>query len=126
MDVNSPGAGASQTADRDSAEHYVWGHACDGWRLLAREDLSVIEERVPAGAAEVRHVHDHARQFFYILAGRARLEFDDMTVEFGQGQGVHVAPGVAHRFVNAGSDDVTFLVVSAPSTRGDRRDLPDH
>ena len=31
----------------DNAEHYVWGDVCDGWRLLQREDMSVIQERVP-------------------------------------------------------------------------------
>ena len=40
----------------ESAEHYRWGEACDGWQLLAREDLSVIEERMPPGTAEQRQV----------------------------------------------------------------------
>ena len=40
-----------------NAEHYRWGDACDGWHLLAGEALSVIEERMPPGTAELRHRH---------------------------------------------------------------------
>ena len=50
-----------------NAEHYVWGEVCDGWHLLQREGMSIIQERVPAGASEVMHHHEVARQFFYIL-----------------------------------------------------------
>lgn len=55
-----------------------------------------------------------------MLSGRATLEFEGSAVEFGAGQGVEVAPGVAHRFVNRSREDVRFLVISAPNTRGDR------
>ena len=45
------------TRNRSNAEHYVWGDGCDGWRLLDRPDLSVIEERIPPGRGEVVHFH---------------------------------------------------------------------
>jgi mannose-6-phosphate isomerase-like protein (cupin superfamily) len=109
--------------DIETAEHYVWGEVCDGWRLLAQPDLSVIQERVPPGAAEVRHVHTRARQFFYVLAGVATLAFDDAVVSVRAGQGVHVEPGQVHRFENRGEGDVVFLVISAPATDGDRTEL---
>ena len=38
----------------ENAEHYVWGEICDGWHLLKRDDISVIQEHVPAGGAELR------------------------------------------------------------------------
>lgn len=109
-----------QPIDRSSAEHYVWGTACDGWRLVKRADLSVIAERVPPGAKETRHVHSSARQFFFILSGRAVIEMSGEQVALTQGQGLEVAPGVAHQFRNESSADVHFLVVSFPTTRGDR------
>ena len=110
-------------SDRTVAEHYVWGDACDGWRLLTHADLAVIEERVPPGRREVRHVHARARQFFYVLSGTATLEIDGTVIVFSTGQGVHVPPGVPHRFSNDGPSDVVFLVVSSPSTAGDRTNL---
>jgi mannose-6-phosphate isomerase-like protein (cupin superfamily) len=109
--------------DRTVAQHYLWGRGCDGWHLLADPQLSVIQERVGPGAGEIRHAHRHARQFFYVLSGTARLEFDGYSVTFGARQGVHVPPGTPHRFCNAGDEDVVILVVSSPSTVGDRVNL---
>ena len=105
------------------AEHYVWGMGCDGWHLLKHPELSVIHDRVPPGSAEVKHFHSRARQYFLVLKGRASLEFDDSTVSFGPGEGVHVLPGVRHRFANAGSEAVEFLVISAPATQADRTNV---
>ncbi len=49
---------------RDNAEHYRWGVDCDAWYLVNDEQLSVIEEFMPPGAAEIRHHHQKAQQFF--------------------------------------------------------------
>lgn len=110
-----------QTIGRATAPHYVWGEACDGWRLVDRDDLSVIEERVPPGATEEWHVHDRARQFFYVLSGCAEMRTATGVAELAPGVGVEVPPGVAHQFANVGETDVVFLVTSTPTTRGDRR-----
>jgi hypothetical protein len=29
-----------------NAYHYLWDEICDGWHLLKRDDMSVIQERV--------------------------------------------------------------------------------
>ena len=107
----------------ENAEHYVWGEICDGWHLLNHEDLSVIQERVPAGGAEVMHFHNTARQFFYILEGEGRLAFEDREVVLRKGEAMEIAPHVKHQFKNLSNTDVHFLVISAPSTRGDRVNL---
>ena len=105
-----------KVTDINNAEHYVWGEVYDGWHLLKTPDLSVIQERVPLGAGQVRHFHSKARQYFYVLSGTA-------TLEFGANQGVHVAPGIRHRFKNSGTTDVVFMVISSPSTMGDRQNV---
>ncbi|MEP7352724.1 MAG: cupin domain-containing protein [Acidobacteriota bacterium] len=110
-------------SDRTNSEHYNWGDSCDGWRLLQRTDLSVIQERVPPGSAEINHYHHQARQFFFVLSGQATLEFKDDSITFDAGQGVHVEPGREHRFVNHSANDVEFLVISCPSTAGDRTNV---
>lgn len=110
----------NQVVSINNTEHYVWGTKCDGWHLLKEADLSVIQERVPAGEAEKRHYHAKSRQFFYVLAGRARMEFATQVLEFGVGEGVTVEPGVAHKFSNPFENEVLFLVISSPSTAGDR------
>lgn len=108
------------------SEHYIWGDVCEGWRLLKHSEMSVVQERVPAGATEVKHFHTLARQFFYVLSGTASIEFDTRSVSFSTGQGIHVPPGVPHRFYNATSEDVIFLVISAPTTEGDRTLVSQH
>ena len=82
--------------------------------------MSVIQERVPAGAAEVMHYHNTARQFFYILDGQRTMIFDDREVVLTKGQGLEIPPQVRHQFKNQSNADVHFLVISVPTTRGDR------
>ena len=107
----------------ETAEHYHWGEVCDGWRLLQRDGMSVIQERVPAGAAEVMHYHNTARQFFYILEGEGWMAFEDHDVLLKKGEGIEIKPQVKHQFKNQSGADVHFLVMSVPSTRGDRVNL---
>ena len=111
------------STSRSNAEHYIWGAGCDGWRLLDRADLSVIEERIPPGAGEVRHLHHAARQLFYVLAGTLTIERSDGEHALEAGQALEVEPGAPHLVRNASQSDVRFLVISAPSTRGDRQNL---
>jgi mannose-6-phosphate isomerase-like protein (cupin superfamily) len=108
----------------ENAEHYSWGESCDGWHLLAGDDLSIIEERMPPGAAEQRHRHAHARQFFYVLEGEATLELEGEPHRLRCGEGLHVPPGTAHQMHNMSMADVRFLVVSAPKSHGDRLPAP--
>lgn len=96
---------------------------CGGWHLLKSANLGVIQELVPPGAAEIKHVHAAAHQFFYVLSGIAALEFESHACELRAGQGVHVAAGIAHRFANRGTENVSFLVALSPTTAGDRRNL---
>lgn len=124
LDPGNAGRTAVTAVDQASASHYTWGDGCDGYKLVDAPGLSVIEEVVPVGAGEVRHVHRAARQFFYILEGDAMLETDEGEVAIAAGSGVEVPPGIPHRFVNAGETPVRFLVVSSPSTVGDRVNLP--
>jgi mannose-6-phosphate isomerase-like protein (cupin superfamily) len=107
----------------ENAEHYVWGEICDGWHLLKGDDMSVIQERVPAGGGEVMHYHETSRQFFYILEGEGLMAFEDQEILLREGQGLEIPPRVKHQFKNKSQADVHFLVISAPSTRGDRVNL---
>ena len=49
------------SVSRENAEHYRWGVDCDGWHLVKDRQLSVIEEFMPPGAAEVRHYHERSQ-----------------------------------------------------------------
>ena len=105
-----------------TAEHYTWGDACDGWFLVRTPELHIIEERMPAGAAERAHHHERARQFFYVLEGELTMVLG--AGEFGIccGEGLEIAPGEVHQAVNRGPQPVRFLVTSQPPSHGDRID----
>jgi len=107
----------------NNAEHYRWGADCDGWRLLDRADLSVIQERIPPGAGEVKHYHARARQLFFVLRGALKIELTGRDFQLVAGDSLEVPPGEPHRVWNAGDSDASFLVVSAPTTHGDRIQL---
>lgn len=104
----------------ENAEHYFWGQECEGFRLLAREDLSVIEERIPPGAGEVSHFHAKARQLFYVLSGALSIQVETETFVVRQRESLEVPPGSIHCVRNPYEADARFLVISSPSTQGDR------
>jgi mannose-6-phosphate isomerase-like protein (cupin superfamily) len=108
-----------------TAEHYTWpssvgAQLCDGWHLHRSETLSVIEERMPPSTAEQRHLHQHATQFFYVLAGELTIELDGEDHSLRQGSGLTVPAQTPHQVFNRGIDDAHFLVISQPPSHGDR------
>jgi mannose-6-phosphate isomerase-like protein (cupin superfamily) len=117
MDEMEPEA---KPISRETADHYVWGNGCDGWHLLKSPNLSVIEERMPSGTSEVRHYHQRAQQFFFILSGAASMEIEGETIRLSAGEGVHILPGLRHQIRNESGDPVRFLVISQPQSHGDR------
>lgn len=108
---------------KSNAEYYAWGGRCDGWRHLSRQDLSVIHERMPPGASEVRHFHRIARQVFFVLAGGLDIELDGVVHRLDPEQSLEIEPSAVHRVANPGEVDSWFLVISSPSTRGDRQEI---
>ncbi len=106
------------------APHYTWGDLCDGWHLAKTDALSVIQERVPHGAAETRHFHNRAEQFFYVLSGIATMEVDGVVHHLNPNQGIHVPAGVPHQLSNLNTEDIVFLVISTPPSHGDRETAP--
>jgi mannose-6-phosphate isomerase-like protein (cupin superfamily) len=105
---------------RENAEHYRWGNDCDAWHLVRDEHLSVIEEMMPTGAAEVRHHHERAQQFFYVLSGELLLEIEGELTLVHAGSGIRILPGTRHLVRNPSSTAARFLVISQPPSRGDR------
>lgn len=108
---------------KDNAEHYVWGEDCDGWYLINRRDMLVIHEKMPPGTHEKRHYHAVSRQFFFVLQGELMMELDGTMHNIRPQQGIEVPPQSRHQARNDSDAPVEFLVISHPTTRGDRFDL---
>jgi len=107
-----------------TAEHYIWGNACDGWHLLRSQECSVIQERMPPRTAEVAHFHSRSRQFFYVLSGKLSILVEGKGHVLAPEEGLEVAPRATHRVFNDTDSDVRFLVFSSPPSHGDRVIVP--
>jgi mannose-6-phosphate isomerase-like protein (cupin superfamily) len=105
---------------KQNAEHYIWGDTCDGWHLVKSKELSVIHERMPVNTSEVRHFHNQTRQFFFVLSGIATLEVNGKRIILNHQEGVEIPPLTPHQMINDSNSDVEFLVISQPTSKGDR------
>ncbi|EOL9006587.1 cupin domain-containing protein [Cronobacter sakazakii] len=106
-----------------NAEHYLWGGDCNGWHLVKNQNLSVIHERMPVGRAEQRHYHEQSRQCFFVLSGVLTMALNGERVTLTAGEAIEIPPLAPHQARNDGQEAVEFLVISHPTTRGDRVDL---
>lgn len=109
-----------KVVSKDNAEHYTWGDQCDGWHLLKRDDISIIQERMPPDTSEVKHYHSISRQFFYILEGTAEMLINDNVFSLHNGQGIEIPPGTIHQIKNNSGTDLSFVIVSFPKSHGDK------
>lgn len=105
---------------KNNAEHYIWGGNCDGWRLMDREDCSIIHEKMPPDTRESRHFHNESRQFFFVLSGCMHIEIEGTRHVLHPHEGIEVQPELAHQVLNLSAGELEFLVISQPNTRGDR------
>lgn len=115
---------------RNNAEHYTWSSVanpdtisellCDGWHLHRTETLSIIEESMPPGTAEQRHLHQRATQFFYVLAGELIIELAGEEHRLPASTGLAIPAKTPHQVFNRSGEDARFLVISQPPSHGDR------
>ena len=80
---------------------------------------------MPSKTQEKKHYHNFSQQFFKILNGKATFEIEDEVIEVEKGNGIHIPPKTKHRIRNDQSEDLEFIVISEPTTRGDRYDEKD-
>lgn len=103
-----------------NATHYRWGEQCDGWHLVKTDPLSIIQEQVPAGQSEVRHYHEKANQFFFVLSGQATLGVGGKIHTLHAEEGLYIPAGMPHQLRNDSSAPLRFIVTSSPPSHGDR------
>ncbi|KYZ76118.1 cupin [Anaerosporomusa subterranea] len=105
---------------KNNAEHYIWGNICDGWHLVKTEELSIIHEKMPPQTSEVRHFHEQAKQFFFILSGQATLEVNSEIILLNKYEGLEILTNTPHQMMNNSKAPIEFIVISKPSSKGDR------
>tara|TARA_B100001057_G_scaffold286077_1_gene286235 strand:+ start:168 stop:521 length:354 start_codon:yes stop_codon:yes gene_type:complete len=102
---------------------YKWGEGGVGWPLVDTDGLLVFEETMAPGCIEKRHYHKKATQCFYILEGTALMKVDGQNIVLVQDMALHIQPETDHAIANEMSNEIRFLVISAPSTRSDRHEI---
>ncbi|WP_343609571.1 cupin domain-containing protein [Chryseobacterium oranimense] len=108
---------------KNNSQHYIWGNNCDSWVLNDSDDLSVKQEKMPAGTAEKLHFHERAEQVFYILKGEAILHINNEKFQVKFGESISIKPGSKHFISNESEEEIEFLVISSPSTHNDRIEI---
>lgn len=106
--------------NKQNSEHYYWGSNCEGWRFINNEETSIIFETMPSGTSEQKHYHKKARQFFFILTGKAVFTINEKRIEINQNEGIEINPNEIHFIKNETNESIDFLVYSNPSTKNDR------
>ena len=105
---------------KSTKKAYQWGDGGIGWPLVETMGLLVVEETLAPGGSEKHHYHNQAAQCFSMLAGHAVMRFSGgQNVDIDTGMALHIPPETCHEIVNQTGEEIRFLVISAPSSRGD-------
>jgi len=79
-------------------------------------EVTVVEVTVrPDGFVAAAHVHPKQTEIFQIVSGRMGAKLGREKLEAGPGEVLTIEPGVAHKFWNAGEDDLVFVAEVRPS-----------
>lgn len=105
---------------KKNTEHYFWGNQCDSWVFHQSENLVVKKEMMPTKTSEKLHFHEFSQQFFYILKGEAAFYIEDEKFNLKKGEGIAIEAKKRHYIANETTENLEFLVISNPSTDGDR------
>jgi mannose-6-phosphate isomerase-like protein (cupin superfamily) len=84
-------------------------------RETAGEVTAVLVTVRPAGFVASAHVHPRQQEIFRIVSGRMSARVGGRIVEQGPGAVLTIEAGIAHKFWNAGNEDLVFVAEVRPS-----------
>lgn len=108
--------------NKSVAPRNAWD-AGESWTLTDQPHMHVMQERMPPGNAERRHLHSAVEQLYYVLEGVATVRFDDHEETLGPGDAVRVPAAAPHQLRNDSAGALEFLVISSSAPRRDRVNL---
>ena len=89
-------------------DHRPWGR----FTILADEnDHKVKRITVAPGQRLSLQRHNHRREHWLIVSGRATVTLDDTLLELEPGESIDIALRAVHRVQNKGTEDVVFIEV---------------
>ncbi len=114
---------ATSPIGKDNVRSFTWREVCLGWAFVDQPNLSVIQEWMPPGTFELRHIHESTHQFYFVLQGQATVETDAGRFEVAAMQGIDIPPRLEHQMRNESDADLEFLVISTQRPSKDRQDV---
>ena len=78
---------------------------------------SVTLTRLAAGKSIGTHVHPVETETAYLLAGSARLRWNESETALEAGSGVTIPPGIYHSLHNLGDSELELLAIHVPPVR---------
>ncbi len=89
-------------------DHRPWGR----FTILADEDDHKVKRiTVAPGQRLSLQRHNHRREHWLIVSGRATVTLEDTLLELGSGESIDIALRAVHRVQNNGTEDVVFIEV---------------
>ena len=102
----------------DTIENPITGERLTFIEAAADTDgeVTVVEVTVrPDGCVAAAHVHPKQTEIFRVVSGRMSAKLGREKLEAGPGEVLTIEPGVAHKFWNAGDEDLVFVAEVRPS-----------
>lgn len=73
---------------------------------------------LPAGNEQPKVSVHQAEEIYFVVRGRGKFFLGDRSFDIESGTAVYVAPGVGHRAINTGDEDLELFWVNSPSVFG--------
>lgn len=102
----------------DTLENTVTGERLNFRRTAADTDGAavLVETTVRSGGfVAAAHVHPYQTERFEVLSGTLGISLGGETMTARPGEKLTIEPGTAHRFWNAGENDLRFLAEITPA-----------
>ncbi|MBA2348201.1 MAG: cupin domain-containing protein [Solirubrobacterales bacterium] len=76
---------------------------------------SLAEATLPVAGATTAHYHRLAEELYVITAGTGRMRLADEECDVALGDCVIIPPGVEHKLVNTGQEELRLLCCCSPA-----------
>jgi mannose-6-phosphate isomerase-like protein (cupin superfamily) len=75
--------------------------------------VTVLRNRIPAGAVNERHVHEDVEKVYYLLQGEAEIECGPWQQRAKAGDFIFFPAAIHHQIRSLGPEDLEFIVIQA-------------
>lgn len=110
MDVSNLASAAPFTTKDGSQIREV---AHPSWTRARHQSLA--EATVPVGGATTAHLHRIAEELYFFTRGTGRMRVGPDERDVAAGDCVVIPPGVEHKLVNTGDEELVLLCCCAPA-----------